>query len=261
MTTIAHYRYQAVIDEICDLDWRGLDNDGMTSVAWAYYYFSIQFRENLKTARSLHPQDAKLRQLEAEECETANLSPWPGVAESGEAMNHDEFMRRTLELVPIDRATSQRFEAIGRRYLAEVRALDATVRAASIASYEDGGLERVFKAILGHSGWNTSLLQAFRHFLAEHVRFDSDPEQGHGALSRHIAVDDRILPLWEGFRKLLVRCVPGLLNKRETTLARLHELGDGYEALPIGLERVGAHAGVHEAVGLLAAHDDPVRCP
>ncbi len=259
MATITDHEYQAVIDGICNLDWQGLGGDDMTSVAWAYYYFSIQFRENLKTARSLHPHDAKLRQLEAEECDTANLSPWPGVAAAGEAMNHDEFMRRTLELTPIEATRSQRFETIGHCYLADMRALDPTVRAASIASYEDGGLERVFRAILQFSGWDTSLLRAFRHFLAEHVRFDSDPEQGHGALSRHIEVDDRILPLWAGFRDLLVGCVPAL--HKTHTLARLHELGDGYEALPLGRERVVAYAAVHEGVGHVPAHDDPVCHP
>jgi len=34
---------------------------------------------------------------------------------------------------------------------------------AFIASYEDGGLERLFQAILAISHWNGPLLQAFRH--------------------------------------------------------------------------------------------------
>ena len=81
MTTA--YEYPRVIEEICQLDWQGLAPDDMVSVAWAYYYFSIQFRESLKAARSLYPQDEKLMQLEQEECDTPNLSPWPGVAEAG----------------------------------------------------------------------------------------------------------------------------------------------------------------------------------
>ena len=53
----------------------------------------------------------------------------------------------------------------------------------ALASYEDGGLERVFRAILTAQHWNDPVLQAFKHFLSEHIRFDSDPEQGHGALA------------------------------------------------------------------------------
>jgi hypothetical protein len=60
--------YESVIQEICQLDWAGLTRDELSHTAWAYYYFSIQFRENLEIARKLHPDDDKLRQLEREEC-------------------------------------------------------------------------------------------------------------------------------------------------------------------------------------------------
>ena len=53
-------------------------------------------------------------------------------------------------------------------------------------------------------------LRAFRHFLLEHIRFDSDPNVGHGALSRHLSPDDRILPLWTAFRDLFRDFVPEL---------------------------------------------------
>jgi hypothetical protein len=104
--------YESVIQEICQLDWAGLTRDELSHTAWAYYYFSIQFRENLEIARKLHPDDDKLRQLEREECNTSNLSPWPGVAEVGEKMNHDEFMRRVLSLSPIDAAKRSELERL-----------------------------------------------------------------------------------------------------------------------------------------------------
>jgi len=210
MTESRPFEYPAVIDEICQLGWRGLSADDMVSVAWAYYFFSIQFRENLKIARGLYPHDEKLAQLEREECDTDNLSPWPGVTEAGERVNHDEFMRRTIALLPIDPARERRLRAIGESYLADMRRQDAAARAASIASYEDGGLETVFTAILTFDGWEQPMLKAFRHFLAQHVMFDSDPAQGHGALSRHIPVDDRVLPMWLGFKRLFVESVPSL---------------------------------------------------
>ena len=161
-------------------------------------------------ARKLHPGDDKLQQLEQEECDTSNLSPWPGVVEADERVNHDEFMRRTLLLSPIDARKRGYLEQIGLSYLDEVRTMNAKPRALSIASYEDGGLEKVFTAFLRAPHWDSTLLQAFRHFLTEHIRFDSDPDGGHGALSRHMALDDSILPLWHAFKTLLVKSVPAL---------------------------------------------------
>ena len=203
-------KYEKIIRDICSLKWSQLTQDELVNAAWAYYYFSIQFRENLEIARSLYSDDHMLRQLEQEECNTSNLSPWPGIADADEKMNHDEFMRRILQLSPLVDDRRVALEEIGQEYLNTARSLGPTARALSIASYEDGGLERVFKAILQSQQWNSSLLQAFRHFLTQHIMFDSDPEQGHGALSRHLKPDDRILPLWVAFKELFVKAVPSL---------------------------------------------------
>ena len=199
-----------VIDAICSAGWQDLDRRELTDVAWAYYYFSVQFRENLELARALLPDDAKLQHLAREEMNTDNLSPWDGVAERGERMNHDEFMRRTLLLSPTEPERRQALERAGEAYLQKVRQVSAESRAVSIASYEDGGLESVFKAFLRASDWNSNTLLAFRHFLTEHIRFDSDEDEGHGALARHLRPDDRILPLWAALRDLLVEAVPAL---------------------------------------------------
>ena len=179
------FAYEQVIDEICNLGWTAseLDED-LIRVAWAYYHFSVQFRECLEIARELHPDDERLLQLDHGERNTDNLSPWPGVAAVGEKMNHDEFMRRTLQLTTIPEIGRLALTDIGNDYLRKVRAIDRTTRALALASYEDGGLERVFRAILTARHWNGPLQQAFKHFLTEHIRFDSDPDQGHGALCR-----------------------------------------------------------------------------
>lgn len=217
MDVMARTRYQDVVDEIGDLAWDALGVEDMMGVAWAYYYFSIQFRESLTAARAIYPDDVNLQRLEIEECDTANLSPWPGVAVAGERMNHDEFMRRTLTLTQIPADQARFFQAAGEAYLAFTRRINPEMRALSIASYEDGGLETVFNGMLRFSGWQNTLLQAFRHFVTEHVRFDSDPDQGHGALSRHLVPDDGILPLWRAFRDLLVTCVPNLAALKSST--------------------------------------------
>ena len=167
----------------------------------------------------------------------------------GEKVNHDEFMRRLLELCPIDNDKATYFAAVGQSYLEDIRELDTSARAASIASYEDGGLESVFKAILQFGNWDNDLLRAFEHFLAEHVRFDSDPEQGHGALSRHIALDDRVLPLWQGFKTILTTCVPGLSRDSAIATRKIYEPAGAFEAFSLRAERLDACASVHEAVG------------
>jgi hypothetical protein len=170
----------------------------------------VQFRENLEIACDLNPWDERLRDLRTGECDTDNLSPFPGIAERGEKMNHDEFMRRILMISGLDTARSARIEALGDAYLAMTRQVTPVARALSISSYEDGGLEAVFKAILCAPDWNDPALLAFQHFLVEHIRFDSDEGAGHGALSRHLVPDDRIVPLWRGFRDLLIGAAPSL---------------------------------------------------
>jgi hypothetical protein len=205
--------FEGVIDDICGLNWVDLVEDDLVSVAWAYYYFSVQFRECLEIACKLYPDDDRLRELDRGERNTDNLSPWPGVAAAGERMNHDEFMRRTLELTKIPESRQRNLTALGQAYLSTVRTMDRNSSAMALASYEDGGLERVFRAILTAPKWNGPLLQAFRHFLSEHIRFDSDPEQGHGALCRHLTPDDRILPLWAEFKYMLIEAAPGLAHR------------------------------------------------
>jgi hypothetical protein len=204
------FQYQTVIDQICELGWSNLARHNLLNVAWGYYFFSIQFRENLEIACNLYPDDVKLRQLKLEECDTENLSPWPGVTNRGEKINHDEFVRRLLTLSPISVGRRRGLEAIGRRYLITVRQIDVVVRASSIASYEDGGLGRVFRAILECKYWDNPSLQAFRHFLTAHIRFDEDVEHGHSALCRHLRLGDQILPLWTAFKSLLIESAPKL---------------------------------------------------
>ncbi len=206
------FTYQDVINDICDLKWSGLAQQDLVSVAWAYYHFSVQFRENLEIARNLYPDDARLLELDRGERDTENLSPWPGVAAVGERMHHDEFMRRTLELTTISEGTKRTLAAIGQAYLTRIRAMNDHTRAMALASYEDGGLERVFRAILTARHWNDPGLQAFKHFLSEHIRFDSDPEQGHGALCRHLTPDERVMTLWAEFKEMLIETVPQLTH-------------------------------------------------
>jgi hypothetical protein len=158
----------------------------------------------------LYPSDADLKELESEECNTSNLSPWPGVAAANEKMNHDEFMRRLLNLQPTRDPQSLHLDFLGHSYLAAVRKIAPAIRAMSIGSYEGGGLERIFRAFLSAPDWDHPALQAFQHFLIKHLEFDGDPEHGHGTLSRHLAPDERVVPLWTEYERLLIKSVPKL---------------------------------------------------
>lgn len=207
MTVETIDRYQTVIDEIGNLKWSALTKDELMAACWAYYYFSVQFREALLKACELYPSDHKLIELREGECDTDNLSPYPGIAKAGEKMNHDEFMRRVAVMSSLDRNVRDRVENLGRSYLAKVRQMDPLTRAMSLSSYEDGGLETVFRAMLSAPDWDEPSLGAFRHFLVEHIRLDSGE---HGSLCRHLTADDRILPLWNAFRDILVGAAPRL---------------------------------------------------
>jgi hypothetical protein len=200
-----------IIDAIRHLPWHELESDEVLCVAHAYYYFSIQFRENLEIARSVWPDDLGLARLYEEECNTDNLSPWPGVADAGEKLNHDEFMRRLLALQPMDEA--DRLDAAGIAYLTSVRRMDDITRAQSIISYEDGGLSEVFQAILQAPCWDGAAAQAFKFFLQQHILFDENENAGHGAMVRHIRADCDVTPLWTAFYEILADSVPRLLRQ------------------------------------------------
>jgi hypothetical protein len=215
------FAFPAVIDEICRMRWEMLNADEVMQVAKAYYYFSIQFRENLEIACRLRPGDSLLQKLTEGECDTDNLSPYPGICRDAEKLNHDEFMRRLLAFQPIE--CDHALTLMGEAYLAQTRSLENLPRAASIASYEDGGLSRVFGAMLRAPDWHGAGPLAFRFFLEEHIRFDTDDGEGHGALSRHLPVDDAILPLWAAFRDLLLAAAPRL---ESTTRELMPEAAD-----------------------------------
>jgi hypothetical protein len=200
---------KAVIDRICDMPWETINNDEIMRIAKAYYYFSIQFRENLVLACAQHPNDLFLKELYKAECNTDNLSPYEGITRGQERINHDEFLRRLLckEFHEADQ-----LDDLGHEYLCRVRSIDITARVASIATYEDGGLSRVFASMLRAPRWLGAAQRAFRFFLEEHIRFDTDSDCGHGALTRNLKVDDSVLPLWEAFEELLQATVSELAN-------------------------------------------------
>jgi hypothetical protein len=114
----------------------------------AYYHFSVQFRECLEIARELYPDDERLLQLDHGERNTDNLSPWSGIATVGEKMNHDEFMRGTLELASIPEIGRMTLATIGNDYPKKIRTIDRQTMA-----FGPGHLRRWWtgKSVSGHS--------------------------------------------------------------------------------------------------------------
>lgn len=183
----SRFAFEAVIDGICRMAWERLDSTDVRRVAEAYWYFSVQFGENLEIACARHPNDPALAALRNAECAA---------------------VRRLPERDPAGR--DERLAEAGLVYLDRTRQLDDAVRAASIASYAGGGLSRIFGAMLQAPDWDGDGQRAFRLFLEEHIRFDGEFGVGHGVLSRHLSADDRILPLWTAFRDLLTAAAPKL---------------------------------------------------
>ncbi len=151
-----------------------------------------------------------MEELDRGERDTDNLSPCPGVVSAGERVDHDEFMRRALDLEAVDEMRRRRLLTIGAAYLGKVRAADDATRALSLPTYEDGGLERVFRSILRARRWDGPLLQAFKHFLVGHIALDSNPKEGHGSLCRHLPPNAQVFDLWLAFKQSLVAAAPVL---------------------------------------------------
>ena len=95
------FAFEEVINQISRMPWEKISNHDVLKIAKAYYYFSVQFRENLAISCLLYPRDENLRKLYKEECHTDNLSPYPGITAIGEKINHDEFIERLLLFQPI----------------------------------------------------------------------------------------------------------------------------------------------------------------
>jgi len=101
-----------------------------------------------------------------------------------------------------------------------VLASGACVRANSRSSLAIRGLPRGLPLRPGSKG--RPLNRAFIHRcslllsaaslrrFSVRIRFDSDPDQGHGALCRHLTPDDRVLPLWAEFKHVLTAAAPNL---------------------------------------------------
>lgn len=109
------YRYLAVVDEIEALNWRSLSRDELMAACAAYYYFSVQFVQAVHIACELYPSDHSLIELRGGECDTDNLSPYPGIAQPGERMNYDEFMRRTVAMSSLGSGERRRIRRLGPR--------------------------------------------------------------------------------------------------------------------------------------------------
>ena len=117
---------------------------------------------------------------------------------------------RLLTLQPMGDVAA--IERAGAVYLAKSRAMTITSWPRASPAMKMAACRPSFGAMLRAPSWTGAGQRAFRHFLEKHIEFDSDEDAGHGALSRHIPVDDSILPLWVAFEDILRCAVPAFAH-------------------------------------------------
>jgi hypothetical protein len=107
------FAFEGVINQICRMPWAKISNHEVLKIAKVYYYFSVQFRENLAIACLLYPRSENLQKLYREECHADNLSPFPGITAVGERINHinhDEFLKK---ITPITDSSTRMYAREG----------------------------------------------------------------------------------------------------------------------------------------------------
>ncbi len=205
-------RFQPLaVCEIAAMNWVALSPDERVDVAWTTYFFSVQCRESLNAALQVHPDHEGLKHYAQAVCQTTNLSPWTGVASPGEAMHHDEFLRRVLTREPVCQERRARLQRLGAAYLVTTRGLNAPVKAMGVLSYLTGGLDAVYRTIQSTAQGEGELMRGFRYFLTEHVRLvHASQAELPSASSAGSNDGDSAGLMWTAFRDLLLQTVPSL---------------------------------------------------
>tara|TARA_B100001989_G_C24540621_1_gene467343 strand:- start:1554 stop:2237 length:684 start_codon:yes stop_codon:yes gene_type:complete len=202
------------VERICNLGWEDLSENQVKRALHGFYFFSQKFVDNLRTASNLYPEDDGIKSLMQEELNTDNLSPYNGVADEGEAMDHDVFLRRVIQISGLSEEENEELFTKGKQYLEAMDQMPPEAQLQCLVSCEDGGAIQMYSSVLKAQVLDSEdpALQAFKHFLQKHVEFDNEEgaEAGHGTLVRKFEMEDKhIGPFWNHFADFLETLVYG----------------------------------------------------
>ncbi len=195
--------YKKVVERIYNLAWEKLSAKELQTLMVLSGYAALEFAESLRIALNEHRESKAFQGMAAGELKTTNLT-FDDYIKKGD---HSEFLWHFIEKKGI--STDPNVTNTGKEYLQKVQTLPKEVRVMSIVSREYE-LSRIFARILKAKDWSLPGLQAFRYFLEEHIKLDSE-EGGHADLLQGFKVDDRVTAFYEA-RLDLYRVIPTLFT-------------------------------------------------
>lgn len=200
--------YHDIIEEIVHLSWNKLNAKDLQRLMYASEALSREMAEAVRCGLQLHPEDRFLQEMAKGEIGTSNIS----FQDFRRKADHSEFLLHFLnksEFRP-DEALKKETQ----NYLDLCRDFSAEVRLMTVVSREKE-LPPVFAAILDAQDWEAPGLDAYKYFLTEHVRLDSE-EAGHHELIKHIPTDERIEGFYQYRLDLFRKLFPVLYEKGDT---------------------------------------------
>lgn len=195
--------YKTVVEKIKSLNWENLDNQELQQLMYLSHVSAREFAEALRIALKLYPENENLQEMARGELQTNNLSFGDYQAKG----DHADYLGHFLEKMEVPKHLT----ILGDLYQAACRELDDKTRAMSIFSREEE-LSGIFERILKAKDWSTSELTAFRHYLEQHIAFDSN-KGGHHDLTKEFPIDDSVKPFYEA-RLNMYRAIPKLFEAK-----------------------------------------------
>lgn len=202
-------QYLNTVARIRNVRWDLADTSDLLSLMLLGAYTAEEFAESLRIATRLKP--SAFEEMARGELDTTNIQFDDYVGPG----DHSAYLWHFIEKHGVCLKCSMSVRLAGERYVQFVRRLPEPVRLMSIVSREQE-LPGIFSAILKAPGWNDlPELEAYRHYLSEHIRLDSG-SGGHADLLSSLEVDDSVSSFWEA--RLQMYCsIPGLMIRSSAT--------------------------------------------
>ncbi len=186
--------YKETVRLIRELDWENLDATSLQDVMYLSFISAFEFAEALRVALRLYSDDSLVQEMSEGELETDNLK----YQEYDKKGDHADFLMYFMESCGY--TPTEKIEQAGEQYLNVCRAFSDELRAMSVFSreFESTG---IFKRILSAKDWDACGLSAFRYFIEEHIRLDSE-DGGHHDMIKHYTITDEVDAFYEARYKM-----------------------------------------------------------